>query len=262
MATANESWQQVLDGADDATAQVILDLILGDADGHDSVSVEQDADTLMTDYDIARSIYAAELKQYRGGRTFTYVTTAPDSINNNTSPEPEPIEGPNGPMLFSCIICQDMFDADHCWQVPCQHYYCDGCLNDLFRVAMENEQAYPPRCCTQTVPFEDVRIMLEPNFAARFAAKKEELDDSKRTYCHLPTCSTYIGQSSKNEDAATCSSCAAVTCIPCKQTKHDGDCARDEAIEETLKLAESEGWQKCPACERMVELRTGCNHMT
>lgn len=48
----------------------------------------------------------------------------------------------------------------------------------------------------------------------------------------------------------------------CKQAGHTGDCAEDKAMEQTMELAKKEGWQKCPSCGRMVELNTGCNHMT
>lgn len=267
MAAASGSWQQVLDDADDETAKLLLRLQLEEIDEanntarvvlqlqlEDINSTASTADqTLLTDlqlsdFETSLSLYETDLKQY--GRTRDFAA-------EDIEPKPE-----GRVVLFLCIICEDNFDADHCTQVPCQHYYCDGCLNDLFRVAMTNEQAYPPRCCKTTVPFEDVSHVLSNELADEFGAKKEELDDTKRTYCYVPTCSTYIGEEHKEENVATCPVCSAKTCILCKQAQHDGDCANDNEMAATMRLAESEGWQKCPQCERMVELHTGCNHMT
>ena len=227
--TPTEPWQQVLDDADDATAQLILQLQLEDAEAVVVAGVQ--------DFAFAKALFEDDLKRYRLRRMFV-------------------IEEPK-----TCIICEDQFELHRCQVVPCGHYYCRGCLDELFGVAMKNEQAYPPRCCTQTVPLGDVRGFLDDKLAEEFADKKEELDDDKPTYCHVPKCSTYIGEDDKEENIATCPKCDEKTCILCKSAKHDGDCAKDEAVEETERLADSEGWKRCPQCQRIVELRSGCNHM-
>lgn len=147
-------------------------------------------------------------------------------------------------------------------KVPCQHHYCDGCLNSLFRLAMNDEDSYPPRCCTQLIPLDDVRLFLNARLVTDFETKKEELDDAKPTYCCVPACSTYISQEHKRENVGTCPECAAETCLLCKEAAHDGDCTVNEADQQLLELATEEGWKRCPRCRRMVELNTGCNHMT
>lgn len=42
-------------------------------------------------------------------------------------PAPKPIP------RFECNACLDRVPADDIYQVPCQHYYCDDCLESLFR---------------------------------------------------------------------------------------------------------------------------------
>ena len=129
---------------------------------------------------------------------------------------------------------------------------------------MTDERIFPPRCCTQPIPFEDVRLFLDDSLVSKFEGKREELEDTKKTYCHVPKCSSYIGQANKEGNVGTCpsSSYVAQTCLLCKQGAHSGDCAKDEAMEQTKQLAKKQGWQKCPTCNRMVELNLGCNHIT
>lgn len=261
MAVAIESWEQVLANTDEDTAALILKLEIEDAEDD---TANSSATSPGDDFSCAKALWSRELKAYQAIRTplpleRTTQVTEQESL-------PAATQAPHNPhaavLTFDCIICQDRVDADGSWQVPCGHYYCDGCLNEMFRVAMTDEQAYPPRCCRQTVVFENVQHVLNRKLADEFAAKKEELDDSKPTYCHVPTCSTYIGQDTKDGGTAVCSKCGDKTCILCKQGVHEGDCETDEAIQETMRLAESQGWKRCPQCERIVELRIGCNHMT
>ena len=177
------------------------------------------------------------------------------------TPTPPLVEPPMGP-TFTCEACGDRFSEAHCWQAPCQHWYCDEDLGQLFRASMIDRALYPPRCCRQAMPFEDVQPFLVPELAQDFAAKKEELDERQPTYCHVPTCSTYLGQAAKEDTKATCPSCGEETCVLCKQTNHIGDCAEDETLRQTQELAREQGWQRCIDCQRYVELNVGCNHMT
>lgn len=258
MAVAIESWDQVLGSTDEETAALILKLEIEDAE---EAAGELAASSLGDDFSCAKELWARELKAYQATRA-----PPPLQVTSHVPSQGPAVQVPSAPrctiVLFDCIICQDRVTADDSWQVPCGHYYCDGCLNDMFRVAMTDEQAYPPRCCRQTVVFEDVQHVLNRELANQFAAKKEELDDRRPTYCHVPTCSTYIGQDSKDGETAVCPQCGVGTCVLCKQYMHEGDCETDEAIQETVRLAESQGWKRCPQCERIVELRIGCNHMT
>ncbi|EME89461.1 uncharacterized protein MYCFIDRAFT_27742 [Pseudocercospora fijiensis CIRAD86] len=163
---------------------------------------------------------------------------------------------------IQCVSCtSDVPDSD-AYKAHCEHDYCDGCLDQVFNQALIDERFYPPRCCQQDIPYEDVRDFLSERTAQNFAAKKPELDDPKRIYCHVQTCSAYIPQDARANDVGRCPTCPASTCLDCKGTAHDGDCPENEATKLVEELAARESWRRCPSCRRMVELRTGCNHMT
>lgn len=98
----------------------------------------------------------------------------------------------------------------------------------------------------------------------RYVAKKLEMDTPNRTYCHKPDCSLFIpSQDTKGDEVAACPRCRSKTCVLCKGAAHDGmDCPEDEGGRQLLELAEQQGWKQCSTCHRVVELRTGCNHIS
>lgn len=57
-----------------------------------------------------------------------------------------------------------------------------------------------------------------------------------------------------------CHTCHARTCTLCKRIAHDGPCLDEET--EIMELAKQSGWQQCPKCHHLIELNTGCNHIT
>lgn len=118
--------------------------------------------------------------------------------------------------LFECRACAEKNDADGSYTAPCEHNYCDDCLKGLFSLSMKDETVYPPRCCRQPIPYDDVRLFLGAELARDFDAKREELDDQARLYCHVPTCSAYIRGADRNGALGTCFHCYATTCVTCK----------------------------------------------
>jgi hypothetical protein len=81
-------------------------------------------------------------------------------------------------------------------------------------------------------------------------------------YCPQPECSTYIPQANRHPQLAFCPRCSRALCMCCKQTFHYGNCPPDAATQQVLDLAADQGWQPCPSCRTMVELRSGCYHIT
>lgn len=258
----SSSWSRVLDDADEATAQLIVQLQLEDVEALGSADDE--------DSEVASRAYEVELRQYRavsqheGEETVLAEAFAAAAGEDETAQTPPPPAdtGTQEPMLFQCASCHGRFDADHSQQVPCEHYYCDDCLTHLFASCTTDETLYPPRCCRQTIPYEDVKPYIPADVRSQFEGKKEELDDRHRVYCRVKTCSTYIGYAHREGDTGTCPQCANTTCLHCSNAPHEGDCERDEATQQLNELAAQEGWRKCGTCGRMVELTIGCNHMT
>jgi hypothetical protein len=163
----------------------------------------------------------------------------------------------------ACLACTEQIPIRDITVCPCSHEYCRGCLREHFTLALTDETLFPPRCCNQAIPIDSVRALLSPTSVGQFMAKKIEFDTPNRTYCHRPTCSTFIPPQFIRGDIALCVQCREGTCTICKAASHVGaDCPNDPSTQAILELAEQEGWQRCSTCRRFVELNTGCNHIS
>ncbi|TLD12387.1 uncharacterized protein PgNI_02749 [Pyricularia grisea] len=164
----------------------------------------------------------------------------------------------------NCTGCGEDFDFINVARCPCSHEYCRECLGSLFEASIVDESLYPPRCCQQRIPLDQNRIFLTPDLVGRFKAKEMELETSNKVYCHAPECSTFVPPRFVNEvkNTAVCVKCKKRTCTICKGAAHAGDCPQDHGIQQVLELAAQEGWQRCYNCFRVVELGTGCYHMS
>jgi hypothetical protein len=193
-----------------------------------------------------------------------YMTPDDDGSGTPNQPESSSWAQSREPPIptTECISCGDAHpttDVAHC---PCSHCYCRVCLASLFRASMLDEALFPPRCCREPIPLDANRKFLAADLTGQFQAKKIEFETKDRTYCHRPECSTFVPPQFIHGDVATCVRCQRRTCAICKGVSHVGECPRDEAAQEVLRLAQENGWQRCYACRRVVELDHGCNHMS
>lgn len=164
---------------------------------------------------------------------------------------------------LECTACGDFFPNDDSYTAPCSHVYHNGCLAKLLSEAMTNQTLYPPRCCSQNMDLDRALKYLPNGLTAEFQAKREELDDDSRTYCHVSTCSAYIPAGNKAKNIGRCPKCQEPTCTICNGAPHqDRDCPEDEGTKNVLDTAKQRGWQQCRTCGRVIERRTGCNHIT
>ncbi|PNS15666.1 hypothetical protein CAC42_4118 [Sphaceloma murrayae] len=162
-----------------------------------------------------------------------------------------------------CQACNEVVQVSDVARLPCHHEYCRECLAKLFTDAMQNEAYYPPRCCRKDVSLDKVRVFLPADLVEAFLAMVPELETKDRTYCHVPTCSTFLSPDSMlDQDHGTCGTCGATTCKLCKEAAHDGICPTDANSQALLAMAQDRKWQKCYQCKRFVELQFGCNHIT
>ena len=189
-----------------------------------------------------------------------------DELSSNVSkPSQEsPVQGIETP---ECVACREVYRHSlipglsfaHC---PCDHWYCSDCLSALFTHSLTDESLFPPRCCTMAIPVDDFQEFLTPAVVTQFHEKAVEYNTLDRTYCHQLECSAFI-PAPMQEQTASCPACSESTCTSCKGPAHDGkDCPEDPASKELLQLARERGWQRCFSCHRMVELNTGCNHIS
>ncbi|CAD0037545.1 unnamed protein product, partial [Aureobasidium pullulans] len=139
-------------------------------------------------------------------------------------------------------------------------------MTSVLTATIGDEALYPPRCCGQEISFESVQGLLNDRLQIRYREKKMEYDTepNNRTYCHNTTCGSFIYAALIEDEAGLCLDCGRTTCTICKRATHYGDCPSDEGTRRLLELAENRGWQRCynAKCHRVVELSSGCNHIT
>ncbi|KAJ9165757.1 RBR-type E3 ubiquitin transferase [Coniochaeta hoffmannii] len=182
------------------------------------------------------------------------------AATRSTHPRPPCPPQPERETFDKCDSCQDMFRTDSLAHCSCSHNYCRECLAALFQSSLADEGRFPPRCCRQEIPANPQ--YLPPQLIGQFRAKQLEYGCKDRTYCHGPTCSTFVPPQFVRGDVAICVKCSRRTCVKCKGPVHDRECPDDIEAREVLRVAAENGWQRCHSCGRLVELLQGCNHMT
>jgi hypothetical protein len=161
-----------------------------------------------------------------------------------------------------CVVCGDAFELSGLVRCPCSHLYCPECLKSLFVRSMTDESLFPPKCCQQEIPLSAIQSQLDAETIKKFASAAVEFGTGNRTYCANRACGKFIPPHQIASDRALCRACGAVTCALCNAAQHDGDCPKDEALQEVLQLADKNLWKRCSECKAMVELQIGCNHIT
>ncbi|KAB8204430.1 hypothetical protein BDV34DRAFT_213885 [Aspergillus parasiticus] len=161
---------------------------------------------------------------------------------------------------LECVACMEAKPSFDVFKATCSHYYCRSCTGRLVRDSFVDESLFPPKCCRVPFPLPTVKAFLDEEVIRRFEEKTVEHNDFNRTYCANLSCSRYLPPAPMALTTRLCPSCNTETCPTCKQRAHAGICVDGEV--EILKMAEVEGWQRCARCRNMVELKSGCNHIT
>lgn len=97
----------------------------------------------------------------------------------------------------------------------------------------------------------DTLLPLQP--VGRYRAKQTEYGTQNRTYCHNPSCSTFVPPRFIRGSTATCVKCHNITYTGCKGRLHDGDCPLDAATLNMPRLENARGWQRCASCRKLVK---------
>ncbi|KAJ4152947.1 hypothetical protein LMH87_009464 [Akanthomyces muscarius] len=183
------------------------------------------------------------------------------SASNHAGPSSSSAAAPE------CVSCMEAIrPPSSAIHLPCSHRYCAGCMTRVLGAALDDdgESRFPARCCAQPLPVAEdpaSSALLPADLVARYRARQREHGARNRTYCR--SCGQFIPPESVHGNRATCIWCEAATCAWCKEAWHgEGECPADGAALETLRMAEERGWKRCPECRTLVELSTGCNHMT
>lgn len=167
-----------------------------------------------------------------------------------------------------CTSCFDEIPARKAVNLPCKHNYCGPCLSQLVIIAIKSEDTFPPKCCLQEIPRNILRQHLSPLHLMALDQKSLEyaVAIGNRWYCARPECAKWLDIRSAHTSigALKCGYCESYMCSFCRGPRHSmsEDCPHDLALDATLEEAEQAGWQRCYSCRAMVELNTGCRHIT
>ncbi|KAG6063566.1 hypothetical protein E4U32_001082 [Claviceps aff. humidiphila group G2b] len=190
------------------------------------------------------------------------ITSAAELSITTTDPSASKGTSPLTP-LRNCVACTSEVASTDSVRCPCSHDYCRDCIASLFSAVINDESLFPPRCCKEPIPLNLSKPFLSATLLGTYEAKKLEHETLDKTYCHVRACSTFVPPAFVKDDVATCVKCQSKTCTMCKGQMHtQRDCPADTATAEVLQIATESGWQRCYSCRTLVDLDTGCNHIT
>ncbi|XXG97438.1 hypothetical protein Hte_003739 [Hypoxylon texense] len=156
-----------------------------------------------------------------------------------------------------CTYCLDTVDVDRIVTLACGHEMERRCLRIFFQSA--TLAGTPARCCDAELPLQLAEGLLDAEQLRDYRLVLYEQTVEDRTYCHARGCSCFLlPETYAGSGEATCPNCGAATCTACKGPAHDGDCPRDEALEQAL----AQGYKQCPRCRVVVEHYDGCYYVT
>ncbi|KZT09933.1 uncharacterized protein LAESUDRAFT_694447 [Laetiporus sulphureus 93-53] len=170
----------------------------------------------------------------------------------------------------ACVVCTDPV-GDTGIRVRCGHYYDPECMLELIKAAVRDESLFPPRCCGVKIPLKSAKPHIDAELSLLLKLKAREVRVLKRVYCARPSCSRFLGKQIQSRflhffaPQYTCRApgCGTKTCTRCKSQAGKGHrCEPDVQEHGVLDLAREKEWARCPGCKHLVELNTGCYHMT
>lgn len=170
--------------------------------------------------------------------------------------------------MSECISCFDDIPEKKGVKLPCRHDYCKLCFEQLVSTSIQHEINFPPKCCLTDIPKKTIRDNLQPAACAAFDAKALEyaVPVADRYYCVSSSCGKWIDtrHAKRTNGTIKCPYCSVKLCTLCRGPQHplNEDCPQDSSLNRTLEQAERAGWRRCYRCKAMVELNTGCRHIT
>lgn len=167
-----------------------------------------------------------------------------------------------------CTSCFDDVPNDKAVSLLCKHKYCAACFSQLVSTAIHSEDTFPPKCCIEEIPRRVLDTYLSPKEMGEYDEKALEyaVAVGSRYYCGSPECAKWIDtrKAHRSNGALECPHCKFWMCTSCRGAQHraNQDCPQDFALGAALEQAERAGWRRCYSCRTMVELNTGCRHIT
>jgi hypothetical protein len=166
-------------------------------------------------------------------------------------------------LVITCSACTDAKPMTGALTLACSHAYCHDCITYHLHSALKTDiTLFPPRCCREPIPMDDCRAFLPAALVQEAETKQAAINEANAIYCSRSSCGALIVTDRIVGGVATCVQCCTQTCIFCKEEQHDGLCPEDDDTKSFLTTAEKVKWQRCSRCKNMVELDSGCFHIT
>ncbi len=160
--------------------------------------------------------------------------------------------------IDECIVCGDEQHREELVR-PCEHGYCDSCLQAGFKNALASKT--PFKCCKKVLSIHGCPGLL-PQFVKEYEEMTLELSTPNPVYCFNARCAVFLPPRVMVGDVATCEKCKSQTCRHCRRRTHPGTfCQEDKETEAVKDLAKKKGWKTCPGCNHLIERQSGCLHM-
>ncbi|KAJ4890523.1 zinc finger (C3HC4-type RING finger) family protein [Raphanus sativus] len=201
-----------------------------------------------------------------------------------------PEETSQGEKTFkeTCVICYEGITVDKMFSVDgCFHRFCFSCMKQHVEVKLlgGNTATCPSEGCKSQVKMDSCAKFLDPKLVEVMIQRKKEgsISVSDKVYCPYPTCSELMAKDevfeytkqyfvgTEQSAARKCMKCGLFFCMQCKVPWHYKDTCENfskskryqNAGDGMLKsLAQSKRWRQCIRCNNMVELASGCFHIT
>ena len=205
---------------------------------------------------------ASKLRTKKSHRLFRLLPSGkPKGESSPDLPKPEPA-------MSECIGCFEDVPEASAVGLTCRHSYCKPCFERLVSTSIQHEVNFPPKCCLTEIPPKKIGDNVPRRTRIAFDEKALEyaVPIENRYYCVSSKCGKWIDTryAKRTSGAIECQHCRTKLCTSCRGPQHPSneDCPQDSGLDRTLEQAERAGWRRCYNCRTMVELNTGCRHIT
>ncbi|XP_031400381.1 uncharacterized protein LOC116210601 [Punica granatum] len=188
----------------------------------------------------------------------------------------------------TCAICFEDTDVSNMFSIDqCLHRYCLSCMKKHVEAKLHDGVAIqcPHDGCNSNIAIDSCEKFLEPNLVSIMSQRIKEVSvpATERVYCPYPRCSALMSErevleysrtsfiGAEQSGARRCIRCQQFFCLFCRVPWHYNmsctdfrSCNPNPAREDAkLKsLANEKRWRQCIKCNHMVELASGCYHIT
>jgi len=177
-----------------------------------------------------------------------------------TSQDSEALQKRNPRRIVDCNVCTEAKDDFDVIPLGCGHNHCLDCLYLNFRLAIEHQHLDLLRCCEPIPVFYAADVLGQAELKL-FHELLTSHQPGRKIQCSSG-CGTTLLPAWMKHDFGLCMTCNHQTCLICGKASHTGECPNDTDTQSLFDVAETEKWQRCYKCGTVVQLQTGCYHIT